>query len=1219
MKTLFKLILGLGGLIALLLVIVIVIVPAVVDPNDYKGTIAEQVKAQTGRDLHLNGDIALSLFPWIGLNLKDAAISNAAGFEPADMARIGDAQVKVKLMPLITSFGKRIEMDTVLVEGLEVHLAKNADGVSNWDDLVKSSEEAQTTPSQGESGDSPLDALAVGGVEVRNALITWNDAATGQDVRIQALNLNTGPVALGAPIDVKLEFDIQGQEPPIEGHVTGATPIELDLERQVFKATNLTLEAGLLGDALPGGKANIGVGGAMEFDGANQTFTVGGLDIRLSELALAGGNGEINLSGNIKGDLASQRFDLNGLNITSAIEGGSFPDGLDVELDGDIFAALGEQSITSSELKLRIPALRLPGLAGNMSATTVLDGKLDANVFSLNDFTATAQLSGERLSGGSVNLQLNSELVANLDPGVFEANGIHLAGKVTGEAVPGGEQPIDLRANVVMSQSEDSLIVSDLALEAGELRATGALNATSLSTTPALNGDISVPTFNLRSVMGTFGQDLPPMNDAQALSAVGLNATIASEGSGANVNPLTITLDDTTMTGDIAVAQFDPLAIRFNLDADQLDLDRYMAPPGAEQPVAAPSASTATTSGDTAELPLEQLRALDIDGSLRVGTLKASNVKLANIALGVNAKDGIIAMNPLSADLYGGNFAGNVMLDATGDMASLFIDENINGLQLSALLNDLGVDVGALDLSGASSIALKATASGDPAAKTYNVKGLSLTADLQGPGLPGGALAFRAGGDVAADLNAQTLKASDFMLGIADLVATANLDVTELDGNANFNGTLDVPAFNAKSLLQAFSGPEFQTSDPTALSSVSVATTLSGSKNSISLEPLKVTLDESTLEGRFAVDDFATQALRFELALDQINADRYLPPAGQGDVQTEAATPAGEEAPVIPVDTIRGLNLDGTMRVGTLVMSNLTLNNILVTTKGSGGRLALSPLQADLYEGNYSGNINIDASGDQPSVSLDESFQNIEVGPMLLALRGDDTLTGTTNIKTKLTASGAYANDLKRTLNGNIDFNFLNGSVKGIDVVNLICGGLASLGAMPSGATGTEARTQFAELTGTSQITNGVVQNPDLNMKSPLIRVEGQGNADLVQESVDYMLSAGLVASCEGQGGSGLADLSGVKVPVHITGPFTNLSYAPDFGTLLETAAPAQVKEKIEQVEQKIDEELQKAEEKVTEKIQEKVGDAVGEQVGEELGNAVGEEGKKLLKGLFGN
>ena len=78
--------------------------------------------------------------------------------------------------------------------------------------------------------------------------------------------------------------------------------------------------------------------------------------------------------------------------------------------------------------------------------------------------------------------------------------------------------------------------------------------------------------------------------------------------------------------------------------------------------------------------------------------------------------------------------------------------------------------------------------------------------------------------------------------------------------------------------MEALGQPVPVTADANVLTAVAVQADLKGSRNAVSLAPL-VKLDESNVTGSFSVSDVSRGALRFDLTMDQIDADRYLPPS----------------------------------------------------------------------------------------------------------------------------------------------------------------------------------------------------------------------------------------------------------------------------------------------------------------------------------------------------
>jgi len=109
---------SLYSLLALFLIFVVGAIYFVVtfDANEYKPLIAEQVKQQTGRDLTL-GDIKPSVFPWLGIELQDVSLSNAAGFPAKPMLKMQSLDVHIELLPLLK---QEIKVDTLRLHGLNV-------------------------------------------------------------------------------------------------------------------------------------------------------------------------------------------------------------------------------------------------------------------------------------------------------------------------------------------------------------------------------------------------------------------------------------------------------------------------------------------------------------------------------------------------------------------------------------------------------------------------------------------------------------------------------------------------------------------------------------------------------------------------------------------------------------------------------------------------------------------------------------------------------------------------------------------------------------------------------------------------------------------------------------------------------------------------------------------------------------------------------------------
>ncbi|MGH8574459.1 MAG: AsmA-like C-terminal region-containing protein [Gammaproteobacteria bacterium] len=219
-------------------------------------------------------------------------------------------------------------------------------------------------------------------------------------------------------------------------------------------------------------------------------------------------------------------------------------------------------------------------------------------------------------------------------------------------------------------------------------------------------------------------------------------------------------------------------------------------------------------------------------------------------------------------------------------------------------------------------------------------------------------------------------------------------------------------------------------------------------------------------------------------------------------------------------------------------------------------------------------------------MSLDESLSGVQIEPLLLDLGGEAKLKGRADLKARLTASGADGDRMKKTVTGGGAFTVRDGAYKGVNLGLLARQGKALLDtARGKGTKSVEGSTQtdFSELSGTFTVDGGVIRNDDLAMKAPLLRLAGQGTANLGSERIDYTLNASLVETSKGQEGKDTEKLDGVTVPIRVTGTFDEPRFVPDLTAVAKQRA---------QVE--IDKQKKKLEGKVEEKIKQKLGDDVG-------------------------
>lgn len=167
-----------------------------VDPNNYKAKIVSAVKESTGRELQLPGDIKLSVFPRVSLELGAASLGNLPGFGDEPFLSITHASLRVNLLPLLR---KRLEVAKLAVDGLEVRLRKNAQGRGNWQD-ADARAEPPTTGGTGHSATPPLESIA--NIRVRSGRVSY------EGITVENLNFETGSRTAAQHLPVSLAFDL---------------------------------------------------------------------------------------------------------------------------------------------------------------------------------------------------------------------------------------------------------------------------------------------------------------------------------------------------------------------------------------------------------------------------------------------------------------------------------------------------------------------------------------------------------------------------------------------------------------------------------------------------------------------------------------------------------------------------------------------------------------------------------------------------------------------------------------------------------------------------------------------------------------------------------------------------------------------------------------------------------------------------------------------------
>ena len=578
---------------------------------------------------------------------------------------------------------------------------------------------------------------------------------------------------------------------------------------------------------------------------------------------------------------------------------------------------------------------------------------------------------------------------------------------------------------------------------------------------------------------------------------------------------------------------------------------------------------------------------------LEIGTIRldAPTIRLAVDAAGRNNW----------ADLAAGSNAGTPAAVNSGQLTAVsvakvqIINATLSYADRSAgstvAVHSLNIETGALapgkpfdlQLSGTLpqsktlSVALKLTGrtTVDLDHDRYLLAAPSLNLLLRGEGFPAAGLPVDLRFDsIDADLKAQTLKLPGLELRTAGAKLSGALTGAKILDAPSFTGPLQLADVSLRTLMKNLGVTLPVTRDGAVFGRVGFSGTVSASTKALMLTGVRLRLDDTSATGRAGISNLNTNALAFDLKLDRINADRYLAPEATVDAG-KSTKPVSAPAP-IPVALIRSLNVHGALSVGEAVFAGIQYRNLHVGVNAAGGRMRLFPSEAQMYGGQYHGDISLDVAGRVPRVSFDEHVSGVDFAPLFHDMFESRHISGRGNGAIKAAGSGADSAALLRTLTGTLEFHVDDGAFEGTDLWYEIRRARALLKRQPLPTRNGPERTAFTAVSATGRITNGVVVSDDLLAALQYLQVKGRGSADLAAGTLDYHLDATVLRiPAEGNEAADLKDIVGLQVPVLVTGTFGAPKVRPDVSGLVKARVQQEIDKRKDEVKQKLQDKLQ--------------------------------------------
>ena len=984
---------------------------ATFNPNDYKGEIIKLVKDKKQRNLHIDGDIKLTYWPKIGADLGKLSISEHQS--DAEFASVNSVKVSLAVMPLLK---KELVVDTVYIDAAKASVVKNKNGKFNFDDLL----------SKAESSNIKFD---IQGVNITNSELRYTDKATDSIYNITKLNMKSGHIALAEPVDLDTDFTLTANNPETAADIKLKGNFLVDPKTKHFKVKGL--DSHIVGDLLGGIGMDIVASGDVDAKPEQKEFLVDGL--------------KLVASGNFSG--ANQSIDLSAPALTIAkdeVSSKKVTVSLAQEKAGDVFKA----NMVLNDMKGSTKALQSSGITGDLSAvqgkrtvtgtfSSPFKGNIQDLIFDIPKLAGNLDIKDPSLPNGGVkgtfNLGAHTDIKKELANSQFNLTlaDTNLKGNV--DVTGFKKQSINFNLNA------DKLDLNKLlGKSTSSAKSSGQANQK-----PADMSALKNMTLDGKLNIGTLVYDKYHVS--------GLNVGIKANGDKLALSGLNVKVDDSQIKGNIGISHFAKPLYTFDLDVDNVDLDKYSAPASAKAEPAKP-------------LDLSALKSINADGSIRIGNLKYGKTKASNINIKLSADGEKLNLNPLSAKVDDSQVKGSFAITQLSHPKFLF-----------------NLDVDQLD------------------ANRYTAAKSDKPAADGGSGLSG-LKTFLADGD----LRIGSLKYDKYNI-------------------SNFKAGLKA---DGQRLL---------------------------------LNPLIAKVDDSQINANMSISQFNNPAYHFDIKIDKLDADKYI-------TKNSSAKSTGDTP--IDLSALKKLNATGEAKIGWLKLANVKTENVNLGLKANDGIATLSPFAANLYNGSMSGMLKVDARA-TPSIAFKQNMKGVSVGPLMVDAIKNDMLSGTGSVNIDVTTAGNTVGALKKGLMGNASLSLADGALKGVDIAGGIRGIKSKLNVFKSkdamDADKTK-KTDFSELTATFDIKNGVAHNEDLAMKAPVLRLskgDSKGDIDIGNERINYVAKPTVVKSLKGQGGADLDSLSGLVIPVKISGTFANPKYNLDYAAVATALAKSNLLDKV--------------------------------------------------------
>ncbi|MGE4293118.1 MAG: AsmA-like C-terminal region-containing protein, partial [Desulfovibrio sp.] len=267
----------------------------------------------------------------------------------------------------------------------------------------------------------------------------------------------------------------------------------------------------------------------------------------------------------------------------------------------------------------------------------------------------------------------------------------------------------------------------------------------------------------------------------------------------------------------------------------------------------------------------------------------------------------------------------------------------------------------------------------------------------------------------------------------------------------------------------------------------------------------EIGMDGAVATGIIRVEDYKTGKLTFDLSAGTVDIDQYRPKKAKRRDPKECVDPTQLRPIGLPVETLRDLNAEGTLRVKDLILYKLHFKDLVADVRAKDGQLTGTPLNGTFYGGKLEGGFTARSTKEFIVLSLNVRADDFEAGPFMADVGGKEYVLGRGTLFMDVQSLGATDDDIIANLEGRGGFTVMDGSYK--------FSGKAGREKLAEGEESIlNGRNRFNGAGALFRIDHGAFYNEDFKMEASFMNLSGRGEFNIDTNTIDLELEANYTA-----------------------------------------------------------------------------------------------------------